>query len=1117
MRQATRDSPGAVTAMAAALPSIQDSGYMSAASNAPQNLPQAARLALSAHSAECTLVTDCNDRILYLSAGLAEKWGIDQADTLGRHYATLADFPDTFNNAMHRVRNTALETQVSAWIDAGNAKESCRFIIWHLAPWFIQAGHVGGVVVRIEDQTELATVKKELEHNRQRLIDFTNATSDWLWEMDSNLRFTWISHQMEQFYDMPREELYGRHRMASPATPAEEKAWIEHCAALQKRQPFRDFVYRARTHSGIRSARISGVPVFDDDGNFCGYRGTASDDTDVERVKSLARQTESRFVHAIDEFPGAFALYDENAALIVYNRRYAQIYSFLGEQLKPGLRYRDYLQAQVDASLFVHEDGMPIDDAHIWIEQQLERLHRSTNSAELRCADGRWMRLTMQQLPDGGYLETLVDITKLKRSEITVKEERNLLRSLINNIPDFIYAKDTEGRFIVKNESVTKYMKSVRLASLGLSDEPGENATDFDYYNAREAQMFLEEEKMVIECGKALLNQEELRSTCDKQEAIWITTSKVPLKDTEGNTIGLVGTGRNITNQKRAEARLLESNTRFRDFAETAAELFWETDAELKITYVSERYQELTGYPPEAILGQPYQQVICTRIDDPLDFERVSKCLDTCRAFTDLEIRIEQQNKAVRHIVLSGKPCFNSDNVFIGYRGAGRDITKARNLENMLQHQASHDDLTKLPNRREFVRRLESVLQYAHSNKRQAVLGYLDLDQFKVVNDSVGHLAGDELLIQVTNLIESQLRKTDTIARLGGDEFGVLIENASIEEAVTTIERIITQFEAFRFQWNNQLFGIGVSAGLVEINDASIDATELMSRADVACFAAKDAGRGRVHVYNPQVSDLSMQHKQLLMAAGIRDSIASNRFQLYAQPIASIKHDDPTTRSIEHYEILLRLSGEDDTLILPGTFIPAAERYGLMGDIDRWVITQTLEMMHRCSDQDNRVTVTINLSGHSLTDSTLSSFIIGRMQHYEINPGRVCFEITETAAIRNLALARQFIADMKKEGCTFALDDFGSGLSSFGYLKHFDIDYLKIDGSFVRDIARDPTDRIMVTSIDQIGKSLGITTIAEFVEDEAAIAELCNIGVDLLQGYAIGKPVPFKEVFSNAA
>lgn len=1104
--------------MAAALPSIPDGWRQNkAASYDPHDLPEQVRRAVTAVSVECTLVTDTNDNILYLSPALAAKWRIDQTDAEGRHYSTLPDFPDTFDKLLHSVRNTGEDTQYSAWMTAGNVDESCCFITWHLTPWFIQTGHVGGVVIRIDDQTELATVKKELEHNRQRLTDFTDATSDWLWEMDSNLRFTWISHQMEQFYDMAREELYGRHRMASPATPAEEKAWLDHCAVLQQRLPFRDFVYRVRTHSGIRSARISGVPVFDEEGNFCGYRGTASDDTDVERVKSLARQTESRFVHAIDEFPGAFALYDENAKLIVYNRRYAQIYSFLGEQLKPGLCYRDYLQAQMDASLFVQEDGTPIDDTGAWIELQLERLHRSTNSAELRCADGRWMRLTMQLLPDGGYLETLVDITKLKRSEISVKEERNLLRSLINNIPDFIYAKDTKGRFIVKNESVTKYMKSVRLASLGLSDEPGENDTDFDYYSAREAQIFREEEKQVIEQGIELINQEELRSACDTQEGFWIATSKVPLKDTNGKTIGLVGTGRNITSQKHAEARLLESNARFRDFAETAAELFWETDAELKITYVSERYQELTGYSPEAILGQPYQQVICTRIEDPLDFERVSACLDTCRSFTDLEIRIERQNNVVRHIVLSGKPCFNNDNVFIGYRGAGRDITKARNLENMLQHQASHDDLTKLPNRREFVRRLEAVLQYAQSNNRPAVLGYLDLDQFKVVNDSVGHLAGDELLIQVTNLIESQLRKTDTIARLGGDEFGVLIENASIEEAVTTIERIITQFEAFRFQWNNQLFGIGVSAGLVEINDASIDATELMSRADVACFAAKDAGRGRVHVYNPQVSDLSMQHKQLLMAAGIRDSIASNRFRLYAQPIASIKDGDPTIRTIEHYEILLRLFGEDDTLILPGTFIPAAERYGLMGDIDRWVITQTLQMMHRCADQDNRVTVTINLSGHSLTDITLSSFIIDQMQQYDINPARVCFEITETAAIRNLALARQFIADMKQEGCTFALDDFGSGLSSFGYLKHFDIDYLKIDGSFVRDIARDPTDRIMVTSIDQIGKSLGITTIAEFVEDEAAIEELFNIGVDLLQGYAIGKPIPFNEVFSNAA
>ncbi len=1064
------------------------------------------------------VVVDNNSCVKHVSPALAESWKISGDTLTGIH---VTDLPHTIN--LCDAFNSALQTAQSgrsaqcgswqSWPAPGSSSLESSYIEYCFSPWMIDRTQAG-VIVRLVDQTALEQARQELVETRQRLTDFANATSDWLWEMDSELRFTWISAQLEQFYDMAREDLYGRHRVESPGTREEELAWENHLALVNSRQPFRDFVYRVKTQSGDRWARVSGVPVFNEAGTFTGYRGTGSDDTDVELMKSKAAQTETRFIRAIDEFPGSFALYDEHAKLVVYNRRYAQIHAFLGDQLQPGLSYRDCLTGQIDAALFSQPDGQPIENPENWVEQRMRQLRLPNDSVELRCSDGRWIRLALQRLPDGGCLETLVDITAQKHNELTIKEERNLLRSLIDNIPDFIYAKDTQGRFIVKNRSVSSYMKVIRRCSLGLTDEPGEHATDFDYYDASDAETFRREEIQVMEQGLPILDKEEYIHP-KTAEPFWVSTTKAPLRDTEGKIIGLVGTGRHITEQKLTQARLRESHERFRDFAETAAELFWETDANLKITYVSERYQELTGHQPKAILGRHYQQAITSRVDNPGEFARVSKALDNCTSFSDFEIRVNPENNEARHIILSGKPCFDENNIFLGYRGAGRDVTKSRRLENMLQHQASHDELTQLPNRREFVSRLESALQHSLSTNQPSVLGYLDLDQFKIVNDSVGHLAGDELLLQVSNLIESQLRKTDTIARLGGDEFGVLIQNASIDNATATMERIINQLEIFRFHWNNQVFGIGVSVGLVEIGEPGIDASELMARADVACFAAKDAGRGRVQVYSPQVSDLSLQHKQLLMAAGIKDSITANRFRLYAQPIASLSSGDSRTLTIEHYEILLRLSAEDDSLILPGAFIPAAERYGLMGDIDRWVVTHTLQVMHENVNCNSEITVTINLSGQSLTDTTLADFVTDQLHRYDINPNRVCFEITETAAIRNLTLARTFIADMKKVGCTFALDDFGSGLSSFGYLKHFDVDYLKIDGSFVRDIASDATDRIMVTSIDHIGKSLGITTIAEFVENDEIIEALHAIGVDLLQGYGIGKPVEFSSVFSR--
>ena len=357
------------------------------------------------------------------------------------------------------------------------------------------------------------------------------------------------------------------------------------------------------------------------------------------------------------------------------------------------------------------------------------------------------------------------------------------------------------------------------------------------------------------------------------------------------------------------------------------------------------------------------------------------------------------------------------------------------------------------------------------------------------------------------------VRDCDTVFRLGGDEFGVLVVNVSIEQALSIFERLVSRFEAFKFYWEGQVFNLGASVGLVGIGDADIDVSELLSRADVACFAAKDAGRGVVHVYRPEVSSHSMQHKQLLMAAGLQQSITDNRFKLYCQPIAPVESGALNTAGATHYEILLRLSSDDGQLIFPGAFIPAAERYRLMGEIDRWVISNTFKQLFDRKHLGRDITITINLSGQSFVDQTLASFVKAKFGIYGVNPKHICFEITETAAISNLDTARSFISEMKQIGCTFALDDFGSGLSSFSYLKHLDVDYLKIDGSFIRDVATDRTDQIMVESINQIGKSLGLCTIAEFVENQEAVDILEKIGVDLLQGYYVGEPKPFAELF----
>ncbi len=984
-----------------------------------------------------------------------------------------------------------------------------RYMQYHITPWKTCNDEIVGAVIRVHDGTEQREAEEQLALWRQRLNDFANATSDWMWEMDSDLCFVWISREIEGHFNLDRHDLYGKPRSPVAASEDEQMAWERHQQTMARREPFRDFDYRVNTRNGTRWARVSGVPVFDEQGAFKGYRGASSDITRIKEIELLVQRAESTLIRAIDEYPGSFALYDKSRALVLFNRRFAEVNAGLGDRLRPGLHYADCLAAQLRDGYYVEVDGKSIDDNRNWIERQLSR--EVGPAVEIKCADGNWMRLSRQPLPDGGILETMVDITANKNNELLIKEERNLLRSLIDNIPDHIYAKDRQSRFIVQNRALTDFMRSISRANGKPDDLDFEGTSDYDYYTCELAEGFHAEERRVIEDGCSILNREEQIGHVDSVEPLWVSTTKVPLKDTEGRIAGIVGTTRIINEQKAAQREAFNSQVRFRDFAETAAELFWETNANLQITWVSERYQEITGQPPGSILGYDYRAVLASRLAVSKDMARVQQGLQRREAFSDVEIIVGRSAGDSRHILLSGKPCYNASGAFTGYRGTGRDVSKARKLELLLSHQATHDELTGLPNRREFVSRLESALE---ASGAPAVLGYLDLDQFKMVNDTVGHWAGDQLLIQVTNMISGHLQPRDTVARLGGDEFGLLLTNCSADQAMQKMEQLIKQFDAYKFRWDDRVFGVGASIGLVPISDCELDTAILLSCADVACFVAKDSGRGCVHLYSPDDGDSASRHKELLMAAGLRESISGNRFQLYAQPIAAFDDSRANGLCVEHYEILLRLNAGDGALVYPGAFIPAAERYGLMADIDRWVITSTLSQM-QVQTHGEPVCVTINLSGQSLSDDSLADFVVAKLKQFRIEPSRICFEITETAVIRNLGQAQEFVRQLRAVGCLFALDDFGSGLSSFAYLKNFKVDYLKIDGSFVRGIVDDETDRLMVASINQIGQSLGMKTIAEFVENDAIAAELRSIGVDLLQGFGIGKPVPFADCFDD--
>jgi len=454
-----------------------------------------------------------------------------------------------------------------------------------------------------------------------------------------------------------------------------------------------------------------------------------------------------------------------------------------------------------------------------------------------------------------------------------------------------------------------------------------------------------------------------------------------------------------------------------------------------------------------------------------------------------------------------------ADGRHTGWVIAIRDVSRARELAARVDYQATHDALTGLVNRGEFDRRLRIVLSLGAARKQQVSLLYLDLDQFKIINDTCGHVAGDELLKQLSDLLLQSLRSTDTLARLGGDEFGVLLENCPSANAVEIASKLRDAVAGFVFVWKDQMFSTGVSIGHVHFEDEVLEADEALSRADEACYVAKDLGRNRIHTYSPGEEVQARRHGEMQWVGLIRNALDEDRFALYAQPIFAVGD----RVSPVHHEILLRMTGRDGALVQPMAFIPAAERYNLMPALDRWVVSHVIEAVAtaRRSGRPHPRQLAINLSGATLGDTTFAGFVAETLQRHGMPGEGISFEITETAAIANFNDAVRLIQDIKSFGCRFALDDFGSGLSSFAYLKHLPVDYLKIDGSFVRTVATDAVDRAMVASINEIGHLMGLQTIAEFVENEAILAELRDIGVDFAQGFELGRPIPLLQCFDS--
>ncbi len=558
------------------------------------------------------------------------------------------------------------------------------------------------------------------------------------------------------------------------------------------------------------------------------------------------------------------------------------------------------------------------------------------------------------------------------------------------------------------------------------------------------------------------------------------------------------------SNRRRTEDALYQERERALVTLHSIGDGVITTDADGRVDYMNPVAERVTGWSSSEAQGHPLTEVLplaneATRI--PIE-SPASISLRTKRvvSLTEQCLLINRDGQEF-HIEDSAAPIFDRENRVIGAVLVFHDVTRERRMARQMTWEATHDSLTGLVNRREFAERLSNLLE---SGDQPHALLYLDLDQFKVINDTCGHDAGDELLRQLSRMLLQNVPTNSSLARLGGDEFGVLLENVSIEQAREIADRLLATFSQFTYKWQKRRFDIGVSIGMVPIQQESRNASLVLSAADVACYVAKESGRNRIHVYEESDIDLGQRHNEMHWVSRITEALEEDRFVLYRQEITSLNEADNTP----HYELLVRMRAKDGTIIPPGNFIPAAERYNLMNALDRWVIEKAFQHLSTLQTQGDKSIYSINLSGNSLNDENISQYIEQKIGEHNIRTDLLCFEVTETAAVFNLVRASHIIKTLKKLGCRFSLDDFGSGLSSFGYLKNLPVDFLKIDGSFVKDMDTNPMNRAIVEAIHQVGHTLSIRTIAEFVENAAIVDQLRDIGVDYAQGYHFSRPRP---------
>ena len=682
-----------------------------------------------------------------------------------------------------------------------------------------------------------------------------------------------------------------------------------------------------------------------------------------------------------------------------------------------------------------------------------------------------------------------------RREHLQAKAKDATIANLLEALPDAVVACDAAGKLRLLNRTAKDW-----FGECGQDSSPE--------HRARMVRVLREEGAVELPAerfpmARAMAGErvrEQIIVQMGNRPARVMNCNAEPIRSLSGAPAGAVAVLHDITYMRAAADRVAESEARLRITLQSIEDGVVATDADGRITFINPKAMRLLGRDESAALGQALSgifRMVCETSGEPIA-DPVGVTL-RCGVASPIQSALLLQTAGEPFVVeFRVTPIRGAATDTRGAVLVLRDVSEARKFAHEIRHQATHDALTGLPNRRH----LEAVLESRGDGAHNDAILLVNLDQFKIVNDTCGHVAGDRLLKQAAELMRGALRSSDLLARFGGDEFAVLLRDCRIDDALRIADQMRSALEAMRFVWEGKPFSVSASIGVVPAH-GSASAAELMSLAGSACQLAKETGRNRIYVHQPGDSNLALRRNELGWVSRIQSALEEDRFVLYAQRIASLSDAPATSR----YEVLVRLREATGELVPPMAFIPAAERYGLMQHIDRWVVDRTLGALAACRHAE-APTLSINLSGRTLGDDGFLDFVEACFARHGVPFSNVCFEVTETTAIANLAQAEKFIAWFRDRGCGFSLDDFGSGMSSFGYLKRLHVDYLKIDGAFVRNLVNDRVDEAMVSAIQNVAAVMGLKTVAEFVEDEATMVRLKAIGVDFAQGYGIHRPEP---------